>query len=43
MQEVYYFDSYSKVRVLLNMQDGPQKGHWIVSASIANDNITEVF
>jgi len=43
MEEVYYFDSYSKVRVLLNVQGGPQKGHWIESTFIANDNITEVF
>lgn len=43
MEEVYYFDSYSKVRDLLNVQGGPQKGHWTESAFIANDNITEVF
>jgi hypothetical protein len=25
MEEVHYFDSYSKVSVLLNVRDGPQK------------------
>jgi hypothetical protein len=43
MEEVYHFDSYGKVRVLLNVQDGPQKGHWMESVFIANYNITEVF
>ena len=43
MEEVYHFDSYGNVRVLLNVQDGPQKGHWMESVFIANYNITEVF